>query len=290
MPRLGEARRFVLPAILAWSLLLGLTAGCASASAPSVCSRSAANCGRLLLRADGNDPPVKTLHAGLTSTRGPVATVSVIPNETNARLAAPAGHYTLQLAVQPCASFFCTSGHSAAPVSCQRHIQMRADQAISAFLILNPGGCVIRTTRGLGPTVAVDPDKSIARVTLGQTSTHINAIYGPGRSHVHPAFRVYDIAHQAVHAQFDHFEHAINLESTGPALTLDGQRLSRGWAYWQPRLAARGWHTKICPHTPYAISPGRRTSLLIEANRITVDMTNDHYDAPFPLTCDKRQP
>lgn len=131
-----------------------------------------------------------------------------------------------------------------------------------------------------------DPARSSDRSNPGRGDLkRIGRTYGRGQVHIHPATRTYDIAHQDVLAQFDHYERATNLESTGDALSLYGQRLSRGWAYWQPRLAARGWHTFTCDGSHEAISPHRRTSLLIDKDRLDVQIDSDHYSGPFSTRC-----
>lgn len=285
---IGQRPRPLSAAVLICVTLLGVLAVDRGAgAAPSSCSQVGTKCGLILVHLDADHPPYGWLRTSLRDAQGVVSRArmqNVEGIDGPLRLTAPPGNYSLQVAARPC-NRDCEPRKSNSVVSCRIDLTVRAGRTSSAFVILGAHGCSVQITPGLGPTIAIRPDRAIARIRVGETSSEIGRTYGRGQVHIHPATRTYDIAHQDVLAQFDHYERATNLESTGDALSLYGQRLSRGWAYWQPRLAARGWHTFTCDGSHEAISPHRRTSLLIDKDRLDVQIDSDHYSGPFSTRC-----
>ena len=175
------------------------------------------------------------------------------------QLSAPAGRDEIVVTADPC-----RHGDCAAPtgqVTCRAQISLAHGQPMRALLVVRRGGCMIRPVAGLGPSIAVHVDRGVGQIRLGELSAAIARTYGPGRLHIHPATRTYFIDDQNVEAQFSHDERAINITATGPELTLDGRRLTRGLGYWAPRLRARHWTVFTCSGQTAAVSPRGTTSL-----------------------------
>ena len=104
-------------------------------------------------------------------------------------------------------------------------------------------------------------DHSIGGIRLGETSAAIAKSYGPGQPHHHPTYRSYITGRQETDVEFDSRQRAIAVSSGSQALTLEGQKLEKGAAYWRARLKPQGWRFSRCHGVISADSPSGHTGI-----------------------------
>ena len=225
------------------------------------CVHARPHCGQLLIRAGLEDQPFAApMRAFIVGPASPTVRALLTTSEDETAAVVHAGSYRLRIRIQPC-RMNCRPNNVRPPIDCQGRLRLPPAGIITATVGFSLTACWIRLTPGRGPTITVVPDRSIAAIRLGESSTQVVNAYGRGRQSIHPATRTYAISGQQVVAQFDHHQHVNGITAQGPGLEIAGQRLTKGFAYWRDRLRPYGWSFSRCQGIGGAVSALTRTSI-----------------------------